>query len=265
MPTLPSGIRVWLSMEAILPADQPFYPCPPGRFWFRDLDPVIDWSPVDGPAPQRFRLGVVPETRLDAAAFVRVLIASSRESEGRWSGDWLLGLEQPDCFDVRDWKAMLDFVSSESALEFLDLVLHRCRTQSDALARRGIDHAALCDFGPALHGRADSAGRMASAVVTAERVGAALAEIDDEHDFEVAQRLRDRLETLVEEADRSLDRFGPHRALAHRVIADASSRLGHQAEAVRHARVFSGLVPDDPEFIGRMEERLGVIAAPLFD
>lgn len=265
MPTLPSGIRVWLSMEAILPADRPFYPCPPGRFWFRDLDPVIDWDPVDGSAPQRFRLGVVPETRLDAAVFVRVLFAGPRESEGRWNGDWLLDLEQPDCFDTRDWKAMLDFVSSERVLEFLDLVIHRCRTQSDALARRGIDHAALRDFGPALHGRADSAGRMASAVIATRRIGADLAKLDHEHDFEAAQRLRDRLETLVEEADRSLDRFGPHRALAHRVIADASSRLGHEAEAVRHTRVFSGLVPDDRDFIHEMEERLGVTAAPLFD
>lgn len=245
MPTLPSGIRVWLSMEAILPADRLFYPCPSGRFWYRDLDPLVDDGHESGHTPpERLRLGEVPETRLDAAAFVRVLFATPREVERRWRGDWLLTLERPSDLTEEDWKSLLAFLGTDRALAFLDLARERCRQQAATRGRAGAADD-LGDFGPGLHGAPEHARRLAMANGLIERVGARLAEAERENRVEETFACRSRLEQMLAEADRTLDRFGPHRALAHRAIALAASHLGDRGEATRHARAYDEIVPDE--------------------
>lgn len=263
MPTLPSGLRFEFSDEAVLRPETPFYPCPSGRFWYRDVDPTREWRPdVAGP-PERFRLGVVPESRLDATAFVRVLLGDPRGTVPTWRGDWLFGLERPVGFGVADWDALLDHVQTTETIELLDRIVDRCRRQSEALARRDLDHAGLDDFGPALHGRPGTADRLASAVFQARRLGEGMRRSETRGDEASLFSLRSRLEHLAEEADRTLDRYGPHRALAHRALAESHAALGRDCEAIRHARVYAGLVSGDVDFVRDMESRTGQFISPL--
>ena len=265
MPTLPSGIQIWLSTEAILLPDRPFYPCPHGRFWYRDLDPAIAWDPTDSqPAPERFRLGLVPETRLDVAAYVRVLFAAEREPVRRWRGDWLLTLDRPNDLTDPDWDALLGFLGTQRTLAFLDLARDRCVKQAEARGRAGLPEDFL-DFGPGLHGRPETARRLAEATRAIESIAARIQTAEDEGDLEASVQGRNRLESIIEEADRTLDRFGPHRGLAHRVIADASIHLGLGSDAIRHARAFAGIVPGNDAFAAEVEDRMSNAVTPMFD
>lgn len=265
MPTLPSGVRVWLSMEAILLPENPFYPCPHGCFWYRDLDPAPGWDPSDAASvPERFRIGLVPESRLDVAAYVRVLFATDRESTRHWRGDWLLTLERPDDLTDADWDALLGFLGTRRTLAFLDLARARCEQQSEARAKVGFPEH-LMDFGPGLHSRPETARRLAEATVTVESLAAGIRTAEDQGDLEGSLRGRQRLESLLDDADRTLDRFGPHRGLAHRVIAAASAHLGFEADATRHARAFAEIVPGNDDFVAAIERRIGGQVTPLLD
>lgn len=253
MPTLPSGVRLWLSMEAILPPETLFYPCVRGRFWYRDLDPLAGWSAFDGdPPPEQFRTGIVPETRLDAAAFVRVLIAGPRETERRWRGDWLLTLEQPELLSDEDWEATLAFLGTDRTLAFLDLVRDRCRRQ--AAGHRV--HADLGDFGPPVRGRADLRTRLLRAMLATDRLGDAIEEAADRGDDAALLRAQGSLERLVDAAERVTEIDGPDRGLAHRVVAAANARLGHADSAVEHARAYATAMPGDDAFDLAIQRRV---------
>ena len=88
MPQLPSGTRLWLSAASILDPATGFLPSGQDRFWYRDVDPGTDWLPGEpGRPPECLRTATVPGDRIEAAAYVRVLIATSAEAEPTWRGD----------------------------------------------------------------------------------------------------------------------------------------------------------------------------------
>ncbi len=254
MPTLPSGARLWLSMEAILHPGRLFHPCPPDRFWFRDLDPLAGWiGDEDDPMPpERWTTGIVPETRLDAAAFVRVLIAGPRDAERRWHGDWLLTLEQPRLLTDEDWDATLEFLGTDRTLAFLDLALDRCRRQA---SERRV-HADLGDFGPPVRGRADLRSRLLRAMLASDRLGDEMEEATARGDASAELRIRSILERLADAAERITETEGPDRGLAHRVVAAANARLGHVDTAVEHAHAYAMVMPGDDAFDRAIERRL---------
>lgn len=253
MPTLPSGARLWLSMEAILLPGRLFHPCPPNRFWYRDLDPLAGWTFDDGtPPPERWTTGIVPETRLDAAAFVRVLIAGPRDADRRWHGDWLLTLDQPDLLTDEDWEATLAFLGTDRTLAFLDLARDRCRRQA---AERRV-HADLGDFGPPVRGRADLRTRLLRAMLATDRLGDAIEDATARGDAAAEFRARTALEGLADAAERITDAGIPERGLAHRVVAAANARLGHADTAVEHANAYATTMPGDDAFDLAIARRL---------
>ena len=254
MPTLPSGARLWLSMEAILAPGRLFHPCPPDRFWYRGIDPLAGWTADDGtPPPERWTTGLVPETRLDAAAFVRVLVAGPRDLDRRWEGEWLLTLEQPAILTDDDWDATLTFLGSNRTLAFLDLVRDRCRRQAD---ERRV-HADLGDFGPTLHGSSDTRSSLLRAMIATDRLGARLDDPTRRSDPQARRRTESALEAILDAADTISHGIGPDRGLAHRVAAAAASHLGHLDDAADHVRAYARAIPGDDDFIAAVARRMG--------
>ena len=254
MPTLPSGARLWLSMEAILAPGRLFHPCPQGRFWYRAVDPLAGWTPDDGtPPPERWTTGIVPESRLDAAAFVRVLVAGPRDLDRRWHGDWLLTLEQPEVLTDADWDATPTFLGTDRTLAFLDLARDRCRRQA---AERRV-HADLGDFGPAVRGNPDTRTSLLRAMIATDRLGARLDDPSRRNDSPARRRTEAALEAILDAADAISQGTGADRGLAHRVAAAAASHLGHLDDAADHVRAYARAIPGDDDFIAAIERRMG--------
>jgi len=253
MPTLPSGARLWLSMEAILAPGRLFHPCPRDRFWYRGVDPLAGWTVDDGtPPPERWTTGLVPETRLDAAAFVRVLIAGPRDLDRRWSGDWLFTLEHPEVLTEADWDATLAFLGSDRTLAFLDQVRDRCRRQA---VRRCV-HADLVGFGPAVVGNPDTRSSLLRAMIATDRLGARLDDPARRDDLGFRHRTLTALESILEAAETISERTGPDSGLAHRVAAAAASHLGYVDDAANHVRAYADPIPGDDDFIAAIERRM---------
>ena len=253
MPTLPSGKRIWLSMEAILSPERLFYPCPRDHFWYREIDPASGWLPLPGATnPEEcWRTAPVPHNRLEAARHVRIIVADGMSEPGTWRGDWLLSFRRPDGFDQQDWDICLEFFGSERVLAFLDLVMNRCQKQA---ARNG--HLDLEGFEPALGGQATSASRLARSAVVVDQLDELLEMAEAMEDTDAAADIRERLADVQHFAETTLDRFGPHRGLAHRVAAASAASVGEINEAVRHGRAATRLLADDHVFNNTLATRL---------
>ena len=253
MPTLPSGKRIWLSMEAILAPDRMFYPCPKNHFWYREIDPSSGWLPLPGAnSPEEcWRLAQVPRNRLEAARYVRILVAEGPSDPGTWRGDWLLSFRRPDGFDQEDWEICLQFFGSEQTLEFLDMVTHRCQQQASASG-----HLDLEGFEPSLGGEVTSASRLARSAHVVDRLDALLETAEAMEDDEAASDIRERLADVQHFAEATLNRFGPHRGLAHRVAAASAASVGEIDEAVRHGRAATRLLAQDQDFGKTLVNRL---------
>ena len=253
MPTLPSGKRIWLSMDAILPPERMFYPCPKNHFWYREIDPASGWLPLPGATnPEEcWRTAPVPGNRLEAARHVRILVAEGPSDAGTWRGDWLLCFRRPDGFDQEDWEICLDFFGSERVMAFLDMVIHRCEQQA---ARNGI--LDLEGFEPSLGGQATSASRLARSAGVVDQLDALLETAEAMDDEDAASDIRERLADVQHFAETTLNRFGPHRGLAHRVAAASAASVGEIDEAVRHGRAATRLLANDQEFSNTLATRL---------
>ncbi|MCP4014306.1 MAG: hypothetical protein GY728_14470 [Phycisphaeraceae bacterium] len=251
MPQLPSGTRLWLSAASILDPATGFLPSGQDRFWYRDVDPGTDWLPGEpGRPPECLRTATVPGDRIEAAAYVRVLIATSAEAEPTWRGDWLLTFERPDDFTLEDWEASLAFFGSPRSLDLLDAVIERCRRQAETGGTLEIE-----GFEPAMDGRPALAERLAIAVGNADRLVRRRGDSELTGEDDVVRRIDERLEAMYEFADRSLDVHGPHRAIAHRLLATLAYELGDREDAVRHARAHEILLPDGVAFSHRLIAR----------
>ena len=252
MPQLPSGTRLWLSASSILDPTSWFLPAGQERFWYRDLDPGTDWLPGEpGRPPECLRTANVPCDRIEAAAYVRVLIATPDQRTPEWRGDWLLTFERPDDFTLEDWEASLVFFGSPRTLDLLDAVVDRCRRQSDAGGTLDLE-----GFEPTTGGRAALAERLAIAVGSADRLVERRAASDLAGEDATVRRIDARLEAMYEFADRSLDLHGPHRSLAHRLLATLAFELGDHQDAMRHARAHQMLFEGGGPFNRLMAARV---------
>ncbi|MHC4792819.1 MAG: hypothetical protein GWP75_01265 [Planctomycetia bacterium] len=252
MPQLPSGTRLWLSAASILDPATPFLPSGQDRFWYRDLDPGTDWLPGEpGRPPECLRTAMVPTNRIEAAAYIRVLIATPDDQAPTWRGDWLLTFERPDDFTLEDWEASLAFFGSPRSLDLLDAVIDRCRRQSASGDGPDIE-----GFEPAMGGRPALAQRLAIAVGNAERLIRRRGDLDLAGEDGLVRRIDERMEAMYEFADRSLDVHGPHRAIAHRLLATLAVEFGDSEEAVRHARAHEILFPEGRPFSRRLAARV---------
>ncbi|MDG2020530.1 MAG: hypothetical protein P8J59_01120 [Phycisphaerales bacterium] len=252
MPILPSGARIWLSMAAILEPQTRFLPCRSGQFWYRDLDPATGWLPGDpGRPPKCLRTATVPTSRIEVASHVQVIIAAADEEESRWRGDWLLTFDRPDDFSVADWEASLEFFGSERTKEFLDHAIKRCKRQADA--NETLD---LVGFEPTFDPHPQTASRLARASGAMSELSRRRAESEVGHDEKDVHLVEERFEAMYEFADRTLDLYGPHRALAHHLLAATATELGDVDDAIHHVRACSTLLPQDQAFTADLIARL---------
>ena len=251
MPQLPSGTRLWLSAASILDPATGFLPSGQDRFWYRDVDPGTDWLPGEpGRPPECLRTAMVPSDRIEAAAYVRVLIATPEEDDPSWRGDWMLTFERPDDFTLEDWEASLTFFGGSRSLDLLDAVIDRCRRQAETGGTLELD-----GFEPAMGGRPALAQRLAIAVGNADRLVRRRGDSELAGEDELVRRIDERLEAMYEFADRSLDAHGPHRAIAHRLLATLAFELGDLEEAVRNARAHEIILPEGADFSRRLIAR----------
>jgi hypothetical protein len=245
MPTLPSGKRLWLSMESILPPGRMFYPCRPGYFWYRDIDPAGGWLPLPGAEspPECWRQARIPANRLEAARYVRILCGRDGSHARCWHGDWLISYRRPEGFSKEDWDTCLDFFGSDRTLTFLEMVIERCRQQSNNRGTLDLD-----GFEPSLGGEAVSAVRLARAASVVDRLDMLLDTALMMEDEESAADIRERISEVRAFAEMTLDSYGPHRGLAHRVAAATALSAGEVEDVVRHGRAATRLLPDDRDF-----------------
>ena len=253
MPTLPSGKRLWLSMEAILAPGSTFYPAPRGHFWYRDIDATRGWLPIPGAEapPEHWQSAPVPNGRIDAARYVRVLIGESGTEQKVWRGDWLVAYRRPEGFTEEDWEACLDFFGSEKTLRFLDRVIERCRRQAEKLVPLELE-----GFGPTLGPDASLGPRLACAAETVEQLDHLLEMAYAMENEDAAEDIRDRIAQVQLFVEEAMGSFGPHRGLAHRVAAACAASLGEHIDAARHGRVAAELIPEDRRFSSELALRL---------
>ncbi len=253
MTTLPSGKRLWLSMEAILAPGRSFYPAPEGRFWYRDVEATRGWLPIPGAQspPEHWRTAPVPQGRIDAARYVRVLLGDAGSDQKEWRGDWLVAFRRPEGFSEEDWTACLDFFGSEKALQFLDRVIDRCRRQAGGLGTLDLE-----GFCPSLTSDTALAPQLACAAKTVEQLDLLLETAQAMDDEAATEEIRDRITQVQYFVDETMSRFGPHRGLAHRVAAACAASLGEHVDAARHGCVAAELIPEDRCFSNQLAGRL---------
>ena len=240
-------------MDAVLTPGKAFYPLPEGFFWYREVDPTYGWLPKPdaGSPPEYWRSALVPRSRIEAARFVRVLIGSANDSTKTWLGDWLIAYRRPSGFTEADWSACLEFFGSTAAIEFLDRVIHRCRTQAEQLK-----HVDRLDFDPTLGSDGSMTVRLVRAAHSVEKLDALQVVADSIGDDRMGEEIRMRIRTIELVAEEALDRPGPHHAVAHRVAAACAVSLGMAQHAAWHGCEAFRMMPEDTAFPSRLATRL---------
>jgi len=137
VPTLPSGRTLALAKDHIPPAGVVTFKCPPGHYWFEQLDRKICPPPLE-PGSEflcDFVHAPCPKTRAEALAILRVLERiEPGGTEYRWAG-YIAG--EPEALadltpeDRAEWDA---WVASPKVGEFLDGVIEECKRQAEANA-----------------------------------------------------------------------------------------------------------------------------------
>ena len=253
MPMLPSGKRLWLSMEAVLSPNRPFYPLPEGHFWYRDIDPTYGWlaTPEASPPPEYWNSAIVPRSRVEAARFVRVLVGETASQERAWQGDWLVAYRRPIGFTEADWTSCLEFFGSSAAIDFLDRVIRRCRTQSE-----GLKHVEELDFDPTLGTDGSMTTRLVRAAHSVEKLDELQVLAESIGDERVAEEIRGKIAHIELVAEEALGRPGPHHGVAHRVLAACAAILGMPENAAWHGCEAVRIMPEDIGFPSRLAVRL---------
>ena len=82
------------------------------------------------------------------------------------------------------------------------------------------------------------------------------AESEVGHDEKDVHLVEERFEAMYEFADRTLDLYGPHRALAHHLLAATATELGDVEDAIHHVRACTTLLPQEQAFTSDLIARL---------
>lgn len=133
MPTLPSGLTLGLSPEAI-PEEMPvhWFECPDGHFWYEAPDVSLSpppWSRDEPPSFQDYLHAPVPCDRSALAPFVRVM---RRDPDGVWwwAGDTLADFPRYTVLDDADLAAWRAWLARPEVGATLDAWVERCRAQA---------------------------------------------------------------------------------------------------------------------------------------
>jgi hypothetical protein len=240
-------------MEAIGTPEQIFNPALHNQFWYRDIDPTYGWLPIPGAPqpPECWQTAPIPNSRVDAARYVRIMVGETGSNAQEWQGDWFISYSRPHGFSEEDWDACLEFFGSPEALQFLDDVIIRCKKQCESLKK-----LPLKDFQQSLASDPSTTSRLVRAAETVQRLDDLLAHAKEIDFPDAIDEIQDRLVQLQIFAESMLRNSGPHRGLAHRVAAACAASLGENLDATHHGGAAARLLPEDRGFTSDLAVRM---------
>jgi hypothetical protein len=137
VPTLPSGLDVALSRDAIIVHDGNWFSCPEGHFWYWEVDQEIMGTPPFDPAEEIYQApqyAKVPTTREEAARFIRVLEMKEEGTYG-WRGEWLVGFPSFRVLSSEDAAAWNSWLNEAKVQAYLDETIELCAGMADVAKR----------------------------------------------------------------------------------------------------------------------------------
>ena len=128
MPTLPSGLNLAISRDALFDHGGNWFKCPEGNFWYWEPDPEIGPAPFDPDTEITLiaKHALVPKDREEAKKFVRVLEMRPDGKYG-WRGELLHSFPKFAHLDDRDSDAWESWIKSPDTDRFLDDTIEKCK------------------------------------------------------------------------------------------------------------------------------------------
>ena len=136
MPTLPSGLRLALSRDALFDHGGNWFACPADHFWYWMPDPELGPPPFDlgSEVLQVAQHAEVPSDRDAAKRFIRVLEFMDDGILG-WRGEWLASFPSFTALDDNDLQAWKEWLALPITVSFIDETIERCKYLAEVSAR----------------------------------------------------------------------------------------------------------------------------------
>ena len=128
MPTLPSGLRLGISRDAIFDPGENWFSCPDNHFGYWTPDPEAGVGPFASGEEiiQIPTHAIVPSTTQEAQPYVRVIVLES-ETSFYWPGEWLSSFPKSIVLDELDLAAWQAWLASEQTTKFLEDTISKCQ------------------------------------------------------------------------------------------------------------------------------------------
>jgi hypothetical protein len=128
MPTLPSGLTLGISREALFDPGVNWFSCPENHFWYWTPDPETGLGPFPSghEIVQIPKHAAVPASTEEAKQYVRVIVFDS-DTTFYWPGEWLSpfpALITLDDLDLAAWQAWL---GEPERVKFLEDTIAKCQ------------------------------------------------------------------------------------------------------------------------------------------
>ena len=147
MPTLPSGLHLGISRQALFDHGGNWFSCPDGSFWYWVPDPEMG----PGPFPEGTEIiqvaqhAPVPISREEAKKFIQVLEFID-DTNYVWRGEWLDTFSKFQSLSDEDMIAWQAWIESENTKGFLDATIAECMRLAE-VSRNVTGHAILSSSG----------------------------------------------------------------------------------------------------------------------
>jgi hypothetical protein len=128
MPTLPSGLTLAISSDALIDNGTNWFHCPQGHFWYWMIDSELNPPPfeLEETILQAPAHAPAPNDRDGVKNFIRVLEMSNDGKFG-WRGEWLATFPQYTALDDMDFAAWQTWMEKPETQRFLDEAMERCQ------------------------------------------------------------------------------------------------------------------------------------------